>query len=394
MSDGKTSPGRYDVAIVGLGAMGSMAAWILASRGKRVIGFDRFRPPHGMGSHAGLSRIIREAYYEQPYYIPVVQRAYELWAELERISGTPVYQCTGGLMIGEDASAIAGGAWRHAREYGVPFEILRAQEVRRRFPPLHLPESHVGIFERRAGILAPERAIESALSMAGRTGAELRFEEPVEEWTSTGTGITLGSAAGTYEAERVILAGGAWMATGLARIAAPLAAARQVLFWFEPKGGRDAFHPSRFPIFLWQWTEGHSIYGFPDQGEGFKVAIHHEGPTVNPDSVDRTVSAGEERELVEILERLIPDGVGPVIRSAVCLYTNTRDDDFILDLHPDDSRVIVASPCSGHGFKFAPAVGEILADLATTGSSRFDLSPFRLDRPDAFGPKRYTGAHG
>jgi sarcosine oxidase len=383
----------YDVAVVGLGSMGSMAAWTLASRGCRVIGFDRFRPPHGNGSHAGLSRIIREAYYEQPYYIPIVQRAFELWAELEQASGARIYQRTGGLMLGEATSAIAGGAQRNASFHGVPCEVLSALEVQARFPQFRIPDHHIGVFEERAGTLAPERAVEAALGQAQRAGADLRFDEPVESWSS-GNGITLRTANGEYHADRVILAGGAWMAAGLAGIETPLAVARQIQFWFEPSAGRAAFHPSRFPVFLWQWTEGHSIYGFPDQGEGFKVAIHHEGPSFDPNTVDRTVQPGEEAALVEILGQLLPGGVGPVLRTAVCLYTNTRDEDFILDFHPEDRRVILASPCSGHGFKFATAIGEIVADLATTGTSRFDLSPFRADRPGAFGPRRYTGAHG
>ena len=384
---------QYDVAVAGLGSMGSMAAWILASRGHRVIGFDRFRPPHASSSHVGLSRIIREAYYEQPYYIPVVQRAYELWSELERISGARIYQRTGGLMLGEAASAIAGGAHRNAIVQGVSCEVLKADAVRQRFPQFSLPDDHIGVFEERAGILAPEVAIEAALGAAQQAGADLRFNEPVVDW-STGDAIRVRTPSGEYEADRLILAGGAWMANGLARIATPLAVARQVLFWFEPQAGRAAFHPSRFPVFLWQWTEGHSIYGFPDQGEGLKVAIHHEGRTVDPDTLDRTVQPGEEAPLVEILKQYLPGGVGPITRSAVCMYTNTRDEDFILDFHPEDRRVVLASPCSGHGFKFSPAVGEIVADLATTGSSRFDLSPFRADRATAFGPKRYTGAHG
>ena len=393
MADPARSRGRYDVAIIGLGSMGSMASWILASRGKRVIGFDRFRPPHGMGSHAGLSRIIREAYYEQPYYIPIVQRAFELWGELERVSGTIIYTRTGGLMLGEVASAIAGGARRHAELHGVSCEVLSADQVRQRFPLFRVPDHHLGVYEQRAGTLIPERGVEAALGVAQRAGADLRFDEPVEEWIP-GDGITLRTAQGTYEADRVILAGGAWMAGGLSRLTTPLVVARQLLFWFEPEAGRQAFHPSRFPVFLWQWTEGHSIYGFPDQGDGFKVAIHHEGQTVHPDTVDRTVHPGEEQKLLAILNQFIPGGAGPITRSGVCLYTNTRDEDFILDHHPDDRRVIVASPCSGHGFKFAPAVGEILADLVTTGISRFDLTPFRADRTRAFGPRLYTGAHG
>jgi sarcosine oxidase len=384
---------RYDVAIAGLGSMGSQAAWILASRGLRVIGFDRFRPPHAMGSHAGLSRIIREAYYEQPYYIPIVQRAYELWADLERASGNTIYQRTGGLMLGERESAIAGGASRNADQHGVPCELLSAAEIRARFPQFNVPDSHVGVYEKRAGTVIPEVAIASALGAAAKAGATLRFDEPVREWTP-GSAITVRTGAGTYEADRLILASGAWTAAGLGRIDTPLAVARQLLYWFEPRAGRDAFHPTRFPVFLWNWTEGHSIYGFPDQGEGFKVAIHHEGQVVHPDTVDRTVHPGEERKLIEILERFIPGAVGPVTRSGVCLYTNTRDDDFLIDFHPEDRRVVLACPCSGHGFKFSPAVGEILADLATSGTSRFDLTPFRADRPRAFGPQLYTGAHG
>ena len=382
----------YDVAIAGLGSMGSMAAWMLAQRGCSVIGFDRFHPPHTMGSHAGLSRVIREAYFEQPYYVPIVQRAYELWFELERFSGETIYQRTGGIMIGDAAGALVTGTRLSALTHQVPTELLQAGDIRKRFPQFQVPDGHVGVFEHRAGTLVPEAGISAALGAAGRWGAELRFDEPVVDWTA-GAAISIRTSQGEYRARNLILAGGAWMG-GLARIETPLSVARQPLFWFEPRGGRAMFHPSRFPIFIWQWTEGHSIYGFPDQGEGFKVAIHHEGPTVDPDSADRTVHPGEERELVEILERLIPGGAGPVLRSAVCLYTNTRDEDFILDHHPADDRVVVASPCSGHGYKFAPAIGEILADLATTGTSRFDLTPFRVDRPQAFGPKRYTGAHG
>ena len=383
----------YDVAIAGLGSMGSMAAWMLAQRGRSVIGFDRFHPPHTMGSHAGLSRVIREAYFEQPYYVPIVQRAYHLWFELERISGRTIYQRTGGLMIGDADGALVTGTRLSALTHQVPTELLQAGDIRKRFPQLHVPDDQVGVFEHRAGTLVPEAGIEAALGAARRAGAELRFDEPVVDWTP-GKAVSVRTTQGRYRANHLILAGGAWMGAGLARIETPLSVARQPLFWFEPRAGRATFHPSRFPIFICQWTEGHSIYGFPDQGDGFKVAIHHEGPTVDPDSVDRLVRPGEERELLGILERLIPDGTGPVVRSAVCLYTNTRDEDFILDRHPADDRVVVASPCSGHGYKFAPAIGEILADLVTVGTARFDLAPFRLDRAGAFGPRLYTGAHG
>jgi sarcosine oxidase len=323
----------------------------------------------------------------------IVRRAYELWFELERISGRTIYQRTGGIMIGEAAGALVTGTRLSALTHQVPTELLQAQDIKARYPQFNVPDDHVGLFEQRAGTLVPEAGIEAALGAARRAGAELRFDEPVVDWTPGGA-ISIRTPKGEYRSNHLILAGGAWMGAGLARVEAPLSVARQPLFWFEPRAGRATFHPSRFPIFIWQWTEGHSIYGFPDQGEGFKVAIHHEGQTVDPDTADRSVHPGEERELVEILERLIPGAAGPVLRSAICLYTNTRDEDFILDRHPADDRVVVASPCSGHGYKFAPAIGEILADLVTQGTSRFDLTPFRNDRPGAFGPRLYSGAHG
>lgn len=383
----------YDAAVVGLGAMGSMAAWQLARRGLRVIGFDRFTPPHGLGSSGGLSRIIREAYAEQPFYVPLVRRAFELWEELGREGGRQLLLTTGGLMVGERDSAIAGGAIRSAARYGVPCEILTPEQVARRFPAFRLPPSQVALYERRAGALAPELAIATALARAASLGAELRFGESVLGWEA-GARIRLRTQAGEVAADRLVLAAGAWMATGLPRLDVPLRVSRQVLFWFEPRGDRSRFQPDRFPVFLWQWTRGHSIYGFPDQGQGFKVAIHHEGPAVHPDQVDRQVAPGEERELVEIVERCFPGGTGPVLRSGVCLYTTTRDEDFVLDRHPADARVAVASPCSGHGFKFAPAIGEILADLVTSGATRHDLTPFRIDRPGLRGPRRDTDAHG
>jgi len=369
----------YDVAIVGLGAMGSMAAWHLARRGLKVVGFDRFRPPHTMGSSHGLSRIIREAYAEGPQYVPLVQRAYEHWAELERLSGRCLLVRTGGLMIGPPDSRIVAGARRSATLHGVKVESLSAAEVRARFPVFALPPGSVALLESRAGILNPELAVQTALEQARQGGAELHFEEPVERWAA-GSRITVETGAAGYEAERLILCAGAWMAKGLPRLQLQLQVARQLLFWFTPLRDAELFAPERCPVFLWEWAPGRNIYGFPDQGMGVKVAIHHEGPPVDPDAIDRTVAPGEDAELRGILEGHIPSAAGPVAHSAVCMYTNTEDWHFVLDLHPDDRRVVVASPCSGHGFKFAPAIGEILADLALHGGSRFDLAPFALAR--------------
>jgi sarcosine oxidase len=383
---------RYDVAVIGLGAMGSMTAWHLAQRGLRVIGFDRFAPPHSLGSAGGLSRMIREAYSEQPFYVPMIQRAYELWAELERRSGRSILQRTGALVIGERDSATVAGAVRSAADHHLTTELLTAAEVRRRWPAFQLPPEHVALHDPRGGALAPEVAIGAALDLARAEGAVLRSDDPVEAW-EPGTPLVIRTAAGRYEAGRIVLAAGAWMSGALPAVPLPLTVLRQPMFWFEPRGGRPLFHPSRFPVFLWQWTYGHSIYGFPDQGEGFKVAIDCEGPEASPDQLDRTVAPGEEAELVAILARYLPDGIGPIRRTTVCMYTNTADEDFILGRHPADGRIVLASPCSGHGFKFSVLIGEICADLAMDRAPRFDLTPFRLDRPSLRAPPIRTGAH-
>lgn len=365
----------FDIGIVGLGAMGAMAALELAQRGHRVIGFDRFHPPHGLGSSTGKTRMIREAYFENPLYVPLVQRAYERWDALEREGAGSFLLRTGGLMIGRPEGTLVAGARRSAREHGLPFDELSAQEVRRRFPMFRLGEGERGLWEPRAGVLFPEAAIEGALTRAARAGAELHYQEPVQDWKG-GPALSVRTAVRTVRVDRLILSAGAWMATDLPRIRLPLTVARQALFWFESPGGSG---PAEMPVFIWEWEPERMFYGFPDLGDGVKVAIHHEGETVDPRAEQRPADPAEAGPLREALATRMP-ALGPVRDAAVCLYTNTSSGDFLLDRHPDDERVILASPCSGHGFKFAPALAEVLADLVEAKPPRFDLSPFRLDR--------------
>jgi sarcosine oxidase len=365
---------RFDVGIVGLGAMGSMAALELARRGKRVIGFDRFRPPHPFGSSHGKSRIIREAYFEHPQYVPLVQRAYQQWALLEQQSGRRLLVPTGGIMIGTPSGTLVGGARRSALEHGLPYEELSAAQMRERFPLFQLREDEVGLFEPRAGVLFPEAALEGALQMAEAAGAELHFDEPVTTW-STGEGVTVRTSARHWPVGRLILSAGAWMVDGVARTTLPLSVARQTLFWFTP-----AADASGIPVFIWEWAMNQMFYGFPDLGDGVKVAIHHQGEATTPEHVRRTVYPDEANRLREVMATRTPQLLGPLRDSAVCLCTNTPDGDFLLDRHPGDGRVLLCSPCSGHGFKFAPAIGEALADLVEDKVPRFDLGPFRLAR--------------
>ncbi len=370
----------FDVIIVGLGAMGSAAAYHLARRGLRVLGFDRFTPPHAFGSSHGESRVIREAYFEHPLYVPMVQRAYELWAELEQEIRRTLLLQTGGLMIGAPDSALVSGARRSAEVHHLAHEMLSASELRRRYPFLRPSDETVAVWEPRAGILFPEACVQAHLEMARRYGALIQCDEPVMTWQPDGEGVRVVTMHGQYRAERLLFTAGAWVGELLADLALPLTVERQVFFWFAPRAHPDQFLPERCPIYLWQYDEGPHFYGFPDMGPGSKVAQHHRGQTTDPQNVRRVVGSAEIEAIQALLRRYVPDVEGQLLAIAVCLYTNTPDYHFLIDFHPANRQVVIASPCSGHGFKFSCAIGEIVAELLTRGESRLDLTPFALVR--------------
>lgn len=372
-------PTPHDVIIVGLGAMGSAAAAHLARRGATVLGLDRFTPPHTRGSSHGQTRIIREAYFEHPIYVPLLQRAYPLWQDLEQTAGTPLLHPTGGLMIGPPESHIVAGALRSARDHSLPHELLDSRQIRTRFPALQPANDMVAVLEPRAGVLFPERCLTAHLDLARQHGAELHYDEPVTRWEPASDGVRVFTARGHYEAHQLIVTAGAWASRLFPELNLPFRVERQILYWFEPSNpaAAQAFTPDRCPIHLWQFDGAHFFYGFPEMGDGVKVARHHDGITADPDTVDRTVSADEAADMRGIVRRFLPGADGPLRDATVCLYTNTPDEHFWIDRHPSHPAVLIASPCSGHGFKFASVMGEILADLATTGQSRFDLSLFR-----------------
>jgi len=373
-------PNPFDVIILGLGAMGSAAAYHLAKRRQRVLGLDRFTPPHAFGSSHGQTRIIREAYFEHPHYVPIVQRAYEHWAELARETKQQLLQQTGGLMIGPPEGILFGGAKRSAEIHQLPHEILTAHDIRRRFPAFHPTEETAAIWEPRAGIVFPERCIAAHLQMALQHGATLQYDEPAVKWERDGSGVRVSTAKGEYHASRLLLSAGAWFNQLVADLNLPLVVERQVLLWFTPKIQAKDFGPQHCPIYIWEHEPDRLIYGFPDLGEGVKVGIHHEGEHTHPDQVRREVEATDVAALRAILRRILPAIDTAPRASAVCLYTTTPDAHFLLDFHPDHPQVLLASLCSGHGFKFSSAFGEILADLLLAGRSRFDLSLFRLER--------------
>src|SRR5438477_5676468 len=369
-------PFRFDVIIVGLGAMGSAVAAHLARRGQRVLGLDRFAPPHALGSSHGQTRIIREAYLEHPVYVPLVQRAYELWSALERQAGRSLFLETGGLMIGRPDSAVVAGAKRSAKEHSLPHEVFPAAELRARFPALQPTDEMIGVWEPRAGILFPEICIEAHLTMARTQGADLRSNEPALSWEDDGDGVLVVTSKGDYHANQLALTAGSWIHSLLGDLTLPLAVERQVQFWFEPKHP-VRFQPERCPIHIWEHEPGRFFYGFPDLGKGVKVARHHEGETADPDSINREVRPAEVEAMRAIVRQFIPDADGPLRSAVVCMYTNAPDGHFFIDRHPAHPRVWIASPCSGHGFKFSSAIGEVMADLLTEGQTQFDLSLFR-----------------
>jgi sarcosine oxidase len=368
-----------DVIIIGLGAMGSAAAYHLARRKKRVLGLDRFTPPHTFGSSHGQTRILREAYFEHPLYVPIVQRAYENWAELEYDVGEKLFQQTGGLMIGYPEGILVTGAQRSAQLHQLPHELLTAKEIRQRFPAFQPSDEMITVWEPRAGILFPERCVAAHLKMAQQYGAMLQFDETAVKWERDGEGVRVTTAKGEYFAQRLLISAGAWIGQLISELALPLTVERQVLLWFNPIFHAEQLAPQNCPIYIFEHEPNRIIYGFPDLGEGVKVGIHHEGERTDPDRVRRDVEADDIDAMRIILRRLMP-AIDTVPRaSAVCLYTNTPDAHFLIDFHPHHPQVLLASICSGHGFKFSSAFGEILADLLLVGRSRFDLSLFRLE---------------
>ena len=367
-----------DVIIAGLGAHGSSAAYALASRGAAVLGFDRFARGHTLGSSSGLSRIIRLSYYEHPDYVPLLRRAWELWRELERASGEHLLTETGGLYAGPPDGQLVSGALNSARSHRLDHEVLDTRTLRERYPLFAWLEGWTGVFERQAGWLAPERCIETHLRLAERAGATFRFEEPIERWGSTFDGIRVTTRSGSYEAKQLVITAGAWTAKLVPSLASQLSVERSVLFWFEPRAERDAF--ARLPVYIVEDTD-RIFYGFPYiEGQGVKVAGLHFGDPADPDTLDRTPSADDEERVRGWLRRRVPLANGERRDAKVCMYTNTVDSHFVIDNLLEDSNVVVASACSGHGFKFASVIGEILADLVLDGETEHPIGFLSSER--------------
>ena len=356
----------FDVIILGLGGMGSAAAAHLAQRGKRVLGLDQFSPPHDKGSSHGKNRVIRQAYYEDPSYVPLLLRASELWREL----GPGLLTITGGLMIGRPESEVVAGSLRSARQHGLPHELLDAEQIRRRFPQFTPSNEMVALFEKNAGFVRPEAAVQAHLDRAARLGATLRFDEKVAGFD----GAKVTTTRGTYEAGQLVITAGSWV-TDFVKL--PVTVERQVQFWFEPTADMD-----ELPIWIWETDDGSHPYGLPAMEGAVKVALHdhNQDRACTADTIDRTVHEREVEAMRACLRDRIPGLPGRLVEAKTCLYTSTADGHFILDRHPSHANVLIVSPCSGHGFKFTPVIGELVADLVCDGRTRYDIDLFSLRR--------------
>jgi sarcosine oxidase len=377
---------RYDAIVVGLGAMGAATVAELARRGRRVLGLEQFPLPHARGSSQGGTRIIREAYFEHPLYVPMVQRAYEDWQALERRTGRRLLVPTGGLTIGPPEGRLVTGALASARTHGLAHEILDAAEVTRRHAIVRIPDGAVAVFEPRAGVLLAARGIASLLDVARADGAAVRDGAVVEGWAADGNGVRVTVAGETLDANRLVLAAGPWLPALVPALVPLLRVERNVVHWFRPEGdtaaGVRAFGPDRLPVLVIEDRPDNLLYALPwmresgtDVEDGVKFARHHGGVFAPIDALEPP-AATDGATIGADVARYLPGLRRDPIRSAMCPYTNTPDGHFLIDRHPGHHAVILVSPCSGHGFKFAPVVGAIAADFADDVNVHGNLPPF------------------
>ncbi len=384
---------KFGTIVLGLGAVGSAAAYQLARRGNRVLGIDRFDPPHAFGSTHGDTRITRLAIGEGAQYTPLAMRSHELWREIEQETGRTLFTACGGLVISSAAKTSTvhienffANTLAAAERFGIDHEVLPAAELRRRYPQFSVRDDEVGYFEPSAGLVRPEACVRAELALARARGAEIHVNEIVRGFAASADAVTVTSDRATYAAERLIIAAGPWL-PGLLRPewAKCFTVSRQVVFWFDVGDSAAAFAPERFPVFIWELQSSRqAIYGFPaidGPKGGVKISTEQLEATTTPETVDRYVTEDEARA---VYERLIAPHMPAVrpkcLRAAACLYTVTPDFGFVIDTHPEFERVLIASPCSGHGFKHSPAIGEALAQRVIDGTSRIDLGAFRIDR--------------
>jgi monomeric sarcosine oxidase len=355
---------RFDVIVLGGGTMGTSAAWALGKRGLRALVLEQFHHVHDQGSHGGETRVIRHAYAESPEYVPLVRHADQLWQELESQTGQRVLVRCGGLELAAPGFRHARAARESADEHGLSYEWLTPNEAMHRWPLFRVPDGWDALYSPDTGFLLTEPALRGMAEAARALGATFVEATPALAWGTDSATAWVKTAAERFEAEALIVTAGVWSSQVLSELELPIRILRKTLWW-QKVDDPQSFAPDRFPVFIADSSAG-EIYGFPIFGSpGLKIANHAGGETVDLDRVDRCTRPGENHDCLELAARVIPGVTPQVLKSAVCLYAMTPDTDFIIDRHPASPRVAIGAGFSGHGFKFAPAVGEILASLIT-----------------------------
>lgn len=371
---------EFDCIVIGVGGMGSSTLYNLAKRGRRVLGLEQFDIPHAEGSSHGVNRIIRLAYYEHPSYVPLLRRAYELWSEIESVTGEQLLYKTGSIDTAPSGHEVFEGSLESCLLHDIPHRVLNHAQINEQFPGYQLPPGHMGLLQEDGGFVLSERSIVAYANAAMSAGAEIHAREVVTGWESDQGGVRVFTDRSEYTAERLVITAGAWT-SGMIPILDELAVPeRQVLAWLQPLDG-SLYTPEVFPVFNAYFDEGR-YYGFPVFGiPGFKVGrYHHLEEVIDPDSEIKTVTGEDEAVLRSAVERYFPKANGTTMTLKTCMFTNTPDEHFIVDLLPGNTQVAVAAGFSGHGFKFASVIGEILADLAITGETEHNIDLLKIDR--------------
>jgi sarcosine oxidase len=371
----------YDAIVLGLGAMGSATAYTLAKSGLRVLGIEQFGVPHDRGSYTGGTRAIRLAYYEHPDYVPLLRRSYELWRGFEQEVNQELLHVTGGLYIGKSNGSLVAGSHGSATRHNLPHRLLTNEEILREFPQFSLPEDFVGFYEPNAGYLLSDGAVSAYVRRSLELGADIRCMEPVVDWKAYTSHVSVTTSRDTYEAAQLVVCAGPWTQRLLKDLGVPLVVTRQATAWMWPVAP-ERFRSDHFPVWALEYDRSSLLYGFPlgDVPAGVKVARHAAGPIVDPDTMDRAPTAEDERDIRGALARYLPDANGTLTALRLCLYTYSPDCHFIIDRHPSYPSVQFCCGFSGHGFKFAGVVGEILRDLVVHGHTSLPADLFRLSR--------------
>jgi len=373
----------FDVAVIGVGGMGSAACMHLAQAGQRVLGIEQFSIPNTRGSSHGATRILRLGLHESAKYVPLVMRAVELWDDLGACVGHSIFHRVGSLDISLPENSIFAGSLESCRACGIDHEVLDAAEIARRFPAIHPSAGMQAVFQPGSGFVVPEAAITAHVNLALAAGAEIHGHERVLGWVKKGGGYEIETDRARYEAGQIVITTGAWLSK---LTPSPVAAERVVLGWFAPARNAANFTEDRLPVWIVNTEAGVHFYGFPIHGiPGFKLGRLREvpSPAVDPDARRREPDREDEEEMRAFIREIFPDADGPVLSMETCFFENTPDRAPIIDRMPGEDAVWIVGGFSGHGFKYSSAVGEVVRDLVTKGASHFDLAPFRMDRFEA-----------